>query len=437
MGIVYLKKNVYDAFMERMDIIFEKFDHLLIAFSGGKDSGVLLELVYKYYKLQRPSAQVSVYHIDYEGNYQQTIDYVDRCMGKYSEFDYYHLCMPISASCGVSMYQSTWTPWNPDEKNIWFKELPKNSINLENHSFDFFKVGMSDYVFQEKFSKWIHKKKKAKRTAVLIGIRTNESLHRYHAVTRNDAFYMFGNIHYSRRITSNVFNFYPIYDWNVEDVWTANAKFGLDYNRLYDLYYKSGVAVSNMRVANPFHECGIHSLKLYRSIEPNTWNRLVGRVNGANFAAIYGGTKAVGYREISLPEGHTWKTYTNFLLKSLPKSVREIYLRKFISSKKYWLDKGGALPISVIKELKKKGVVFENLGRPTQNRKYKKEYEIIRFKYYPDEVDVKNFRLVPSYKRMCITIFKNDTSCRYMGFGQTKDELLKKKEAMEEWENLL
>ena len=48
-----------------------------------------------------------------------------------------------------------------------------------------------------------------------------------------------------------------------------------------------------------------------------------------------------------------------------------------------------------------------------------------------------NFRLIPSYKRMCITILKNDTSCQYMGFGQTKDELQKKKEAMKKWETFL
>ncbi|EMF0618163.1 DUF3440 domain-containing protein, partial [Enterococcus hirae] len=41
--------------------------------------------------------------------------------------------------------------------------------------------------------------------------------------------------------------------------------------------------------------------------------------------------------------------------------------------------------------------------------------------------------LVPSYKRMCITILKNDTSCRYMGFSQTKDELQKKEEAIRLW----
>ncbi|MFD1902597.1 DUF3440 domain-containing protein [Enterococcus termitis] len=68
-----------------------------------------------------------------------------------------------------------------------------------------------------------------------------------------------------------------------------------------------------MRVANPFHDCGVNALRLYQVIEPVTWTKLVGRVNGANFAAIYGGTTAVGYKNIHLPDGHTWKTYAFFI----------------------------------------------------------------------------------------------------------------------------
>lgn len=67
-----------------------------------------------------------------------------------------------------------------------------------------------------------------------------------------------------------------------------------------------------MRVANPFHQCGVSSLKLYQALEPETWGKLIGRVNGANFAAIYGGTIALGYRGVSLPKGHTWETYVDF-----------------------------------------------------------------------------------------------------------------------------
>jgi predicted phosphoadenosine phosphosulfate sulfurtransferase len=235
----------------------------------------------------------------------------------------------------------------------------------------------------------------------------------------------------------NLFNFYPLYDWMTDDVWTANAKFGFDYNRLYDLYHLAGVPLGGMRVANPFHDCGVEALKLYRAIEPNTWSRLVGRVNGANFGALYGGTKAVGYKDISLPTGHTWESYTKFLLKTLPEKTRNIYQRKFETSIDYWVNKGGALPVRVLDELRKAGVSFESLGKPAGKRRYAGDYEVVRFRKYPDDITVKDFRLLPSYKRMCITILKNDTSCKYMGFSQTKDELQLNKEAMRAWKNLL
>lgn len=437
MGKISCEQNVFDAFMERVKFIFEKFDHIVVAFSGGKDSGLLLELVNLYYVKHRPACKVSVYHIDYEGNYQHSIDYVSRCMGKYEYFDYYHLCMPISASCGVSMYQSTWMPWNPDERDIWMKEMPDGSVNIDNHHFDFFEVGMSDYKFQTKFGRWLHEQNKAQRTAVLVGIRAQESLSRYYAVTRNVDDTGFEGIGYSTMIYPNVYNFYPLYDWDVEDIWTANYKFGFDYNKLYDLFYLAGVPLGGMRVANPFHICGIDSLKLYRAIEPNIWGKLVGRVNGANFGAIYGGTKATGYREISLPKGHTWKSYSEFLLDTLPQHTADIYRRKFAVSFYYWLEKGGALPVRTVEELEHTGVKLTRLGKPRGKRKYNREYEVVRFDEYPDRIYSKDFRLIPSYKRMCITILKNDIACKYMGFGQTKEELQKQKEAIESWESIL
>lgn len=429
-----LNKNVYEASKDRLRYIFSKFDHVVIAFSGGKDSGLLLELVYQYYKENKCNSKVSVYHIDYEGGYKHTLDYVKRCMGKYQEFSYYHICLPFSASSGISMYHSSWMPWDPSCKEIWTNQPPENAITLENHDFSFFEIGMKDYIFQQKLSKWFHEESRAKRTAVLVGIRAQESLNRYHTVTRENTFTMFGTIRYSKRIYHNIFNFYPIYDWKTEDIWTAYSKFNWDYNKLYDLYYQAGVSLYDMRVANPYHDCGVHALKLYRAIEPETWSKLLGRVNGANFAAIYGGTKAVGYKDISLPKNHTWQTYVNFLLRSLPIQTQNIYLKKFNASKKYWLIKGGALPLNVVNELRKNEIEFEDLGLPNNKRQYKTEYRIIRFKKYPDDVDIKSFRLVPSYKRMCITILKNDTSCHYMGFSQTKDELQKQKEAMKQWE---
>ena len=132
------------------------------------------------------------------------------------------------------MSQSTWLPWDPEHHELWLNSIPPEAICLENQEFPFFKVGMSDYEFQSKFCQWLHREKEVVRTAVLVGIRAQESLNRYNAVTREETFSRFGTTNFSHRISQDVFNFYPMYDWLFEDIWRANAKFDLDYNHLYD-----------------------------------------------------------------------------------------------------------------------------------------------------------------------------------------------------------
>ncbi|MBO1137582.1 DUF3440 domain-containing protein [Enterococcus faecalis] len=417
------KINVYEASLERIKYIFNHFEQIVVSVSGGKDSGVLLELVNEVYLMSNSKKKVSVFHIDYEGGYTETFKYIDRCKSKFNYFDFYHICLPLSASCGVSMFEPTWLPWDPEKSSLWLKELPSDSINLTNHCFDFFQKGMSDYKFQENFGRWIKNKNKVQSVAILIGLRTQESLNRYISMTRDTTSSMYNRLRFSKKISENIYNFYPIYDWKVDDVWLANYKFKWDYNKVYDAFYKAKVPINCMRIANPFHECGVNYLKLYQIIEPEMWNKMLYRVNGVNFSKIYGKTKLIAHKKVTIPKGHSWKSYTNLLLKTLPSEVRDIYLKKFLSSKRYWLDKGGALPLNVVEELEEKNIKFDNLGKPINKRHYRQEYVLVRFHEYPDFIDSKYFRLLPSYKRMCITILKNDTSCRYMGFGPTKDEL--------------
>mgnify|MGYP002312114662 CR=1 FL=1 len=65
----------------------------------------------------------------------------------------------------------------------------------------------------------------------------------------------------------------PLYDWTVNDIWTAIAKFGYPYNELYDMYYKAGLSPSQMRVASPFNEYAKDSLNLYRVIDMDQTRR--------------------------------------------------------------------------------------------------------------------------------------------------------------------
>lgn len=117
--------------------------------------------------------------------------------------------------------------------------------------------------------------------ACLVGIRTDESLNRYRAMTCGKETWK-GRI-YSTRNGPNSWNFYPLYDWGVEDLWVYNGKFGKDYNRLYDLFYKAGVPLSKMRVDEPFGNEAKAGLSLFRVIEPESWARVVNRVSGRQF----------------------------------------------------------------------------------------------------------------------------------------------------------
>ena len=50
----FMEQNVYDALQDRLKFIFEEFDNIYISFSGGKDSGLLLNLVLEYHKKNYP-----------------------------------------------------------------------------------------------------------------------------------------------------------------------------------------------------------------------------------------------------------------------------------------------------------------------------------------------------------------------------------------------
>lgn len=409
--------NVYDETQERLSRLFRDFDNVYVSFSGGKDSGVLLNLAVDY--ARKIGRRIGVFHIDYEAQYQMTTDYVDAELSKNKDvIDVYRICLPIAAQCATSMHQSFWVPWDRSKKAIWVREMPANSINEFNNPLDFFKKGMWDYELQEKFSLWLHKKTGANRTACLVGIRTQESMNRWRAIHSDRNYRNHEGIKWTKEMYPGVFNAYPIYDWKTEDIWTANAKHEWDYNKLYDLFYKAGVTIDKMRVASPFNDCAMDSLKLYKVIDPINWAKMVGRVNGVNFAGLYGGTTAMGWRSIELPPKHTWKSYMEFLLSTLPKETAESYKKKLAISQKFWRERGGCLSSSVIRKLKQRGIEI----RIHSGTKYKTRKKPVTMEYL-DDIDIPEFREIPTYKRMCVCIMKNDHLCKFMGFSLTKTEM--------------
>ena len=425
--------NVLEATRERIAFIFKEFDNVFVSFSGGKDSGVLLNLCIDHIRANCPGRRLGVFHIDYEAQYQLTTDYVDETLSSNLDIiDPYHTCLPVRARCATSMSQAYWIPWEKSKRPIWVRELPPKAIHEDNHPFKFFKPGMTDSEFQVKFGIWYHRHVKARRTCALIGIRTQESLNRWRAIHSDRNYRLYRGHRWTREIARHVYNAYPIFDWKSEDVWIANGRFYWSYNQLYDRFHQAGLSVDRMRVASPFNDWATESLKLYRVIDPNNWARMVGRVNGVNFTAIYGGTIAMGWRNIKLPAGHTWKTYLHFLLATLPEETRENYLAKLQTSVRFWRERGGVLSDCTIKGLQEAGVRL-TVGDSTN---YKTEKKPVRMEYI-DDIDVDEFQYIPTYKRMCICIMKNDHLCKYMGFSLTKNERERRQLVMEKYTQMI
>ncbi|WP_338159171.1 DUF3440 domain-containing protein [uncultured Phocaeicola sp.] len=424
------QKNVYELTQERLKMIFEEFDNIYISFSGGKDSGVLLNLCIDYIRQNSLKRKIGIFHMNYEVQYSMTIDYVNRVLETNRDIlDVYRICVPFRVTTCTSMYQSYWRPWDEQKKEAWVREMPKDAMKVD--KFPFYNQKMWDYDFQIEFSRWLHLQKAARRTCCLVGIRTQESYNRWRTIYRGVK-KQYKNCMWSTEIDENVYNLYPLYDWKTEDIWVANGKFGWDYNKLYDLYYQAGVSLDRQRVASPFINEAIESLALYKVIDPDTWGKMIGRVNGIGFAGLYGNTHAAGRKSIRLPEGYTWKSFMEFLLSTLTEHTRNRYLAKLKTSIRFWKEKGGVLSDEVIQKLKDRNIPIQ-IG---DSSNYKTEKKPVRMDYL-DDIDIEEFREIPSYKRMCICILRNDHTCKYMGFALTKEENEMKSNALEKYKHIL
>lgn len=424
--------TVYEAVQERIRFIFDQFPRIYLSFSGGKDSGVMLNLFLDYMRRHHITRKIGVMILDNEANYEQSLAFMHSILSKNRDLlDIYWCCLPITLPCTVSAYAIEWQCWGERDKERWIRPLPDQDyiVHMGNCPFDFFKPDMSYDEFWDKFGDWYGQ---GQRTACLIGIRAVESLNRFRAIMNERKETWKGRM-WTKRNTEFVYNCYPIYDWRTEDIWTANAKFDWEYNGLYDIFYKAGVPVHKMRVASPFMSESKSSLGLYRVIDPHTWAKLCCRVQGANFLATYG--KQLGYRSFKLPPGHTWKSFVKFLLETLPKEVAENFKRRFVQSFQVWGRTGRGLRQEIIEELQAVGVAFKLNGKTAHGSKMLDRVVIKRFPDHLDMLSCHNGQ-VASWKRFAITILKNDHTCKYMGLAPTKEQAQRQRAIMEKYKKL-
>ncbi|MDR3275001.1 MAG: DUF3440 domain-containing protein [Endomicrobium sp.] len=427
----YIDKNVYDATNERLDIIFNDFKKIYVSFSGGKDSGVLLNMCID--KARKFKRKIGCLFIDVEAFYAVSADFVERMIfNNLDVLETFWVCLPMKSPNSLSYLDPTWIWWDKDKKKIWVRKMPQNEfvINEKNNNFGFYEQNMLFERFIKSFGVWYGK---GEKTACLLGLRTDESLNRVRAIFCDKIKYK--DLNYSTKVNEVTYNFCPLYDWTVLDIWTYNAKFNKDYNKLYDLFYKAGVNISRMRLDEPFGNSAKAGLSLFKIIEPQTWSKVVNRVSGANFDNIYNVNKIMS-SAYTLPKNHTWKSFTKFLLKTVPVETATTYRHKFVKFIKYWHRIGCPVVSEDVKILENKYAKYIINTHKYSNRGTG-DKEVIKFKRIVDELPgLDNKCDYLTWRRMAMCIIKNDIICYSLSFSITKDLTLRQKKLVDKYKNL-
>lgn len=380
---IYQEYSVLEATKARISETFDTLERLYISFSGGKDSTVMMHLVCQ--EARKRGRKVGVLIIDLEAQYTATIEHINSMVAEYADcIDLHWFCGELLLRNAVSDFEPKWVCWDSEKQDIWVREKPALESDLSQYSFYVPKMEFEELMVI--FGGWYAQ---GKSCGAFIGIRSDESLHRYRAiVSRKDGLMMNGR-KWTTRIAKGFFNVYPIYDWRTEDIWLFHAKHpDLGYNKIYDLMTRAGVKFSNQRLCQPFGDDQKKGLWLYQILEPSTWYKLLNRVSGVNSGALYAQDTGNinGNNKITKPDGYSWKDYTNFLLRSLPKPMRENYQERFKKFIAGWIKRG-----------------YQNIPDAA-----------------PHDLEVKQW--APSWRRMCRCILRNDFYCKGLGQTQPKSE---------------
>lgn len=386
--------SVLEAAKQRVAWTFDNFERIYLSFSAGKDSTVMLHLVAEEaYKRGRTFGLLIV---DLEAQYKLTMDHAQACVDMYRGIiDLHWICLPIHLRNAVSVYEPFWLCWDQDKKDGWVRNPPE-CATTNPQSLPFFHQGMEFEEFVPLFGEWYSQ---GKSCACFVGIRTDESLNRFRTIVQSKKETYQGK-RWTSRVTNNCFNVYPIYDWRGSDIWVYHAKNpDKPYNRLYDVMHRAGVPLGSMRICQPYGDDQRRGLWLFHLIEPETWAKVVSRVNGANGGALYiqewGNIN--GYRGVTKPAGHTWKSFAYLLVNSMPPKTRVHYKNKILIFEKWWTARG--YPEGV-----------------------------------PDEApyELEAARRAPSWRRVCKSLLRNDYWCKGLGFSQHKSAAYSKYMALME-----
>jgi predicted phosphoadenosine phosphosulfate sulfurtransferase len=260
--------TVFTEAIERVACLYREGHRVVVSFSAGKDSGVLLEIT-KLAAEQEGCMPVEAVIRDEEIMFPGTYEYAERVHARAD----IRLHWLVANQPIINIFNRDcpyWWVFDPLLKPVdWVRQPPSFAEYIPDLNI----IHMAD---TKRFPP-----DKDKNLIHLIGLRTQESMRRKWAVSSAKG-YLTKEIHGER-------NGNPIYDWRDGDVWKAILDNHWDYNHAYDTMARLGVPPRRLRIAPPtMSSSSVNTLRVAQRAWPQWFEKVCKRLPGIRAVTRFG-----------------------------------------------------------------------------------------------------------------------------------------------------
>ena len=305
-------KNVLEAAQERIQAIFDRFSFVLVCFSGGKDSTVLLQLALA--EAQRRGRVLEVAFCDEEAVDPLTEAYVTE-VRSWKGLRFHWLCAPVKHTF-QSHQQSFWVCWDPAEETDWIRPRPVWG-QTDGQGWQ---PGMT---IMDAFRS-LNVGQVPETVCHLSGVRAGESFNRYRDMLTTGSYLKDRGAYWYAT---------PLYDWKTSDIWAMIKREGWPYSRHYDQLRQLGRTNRHTQRIAPIGNVGsVGQADIWGTLYPAFWDRVIRRLPPMESMARYGSSTL--YRKgqkNAKPDGITWQTWAFTLLADIQEPEMQAYFRRQIA----------------------------------------------------------------------------------------------------------
>lgn len=280
MAIIKLEgaRNVVEAAEKRIINVFNNGLPVYFAFSGGKDSLCLSQLIVNLIQRgQIDPKQLIVYFLDEEAIYpcieKTVLDWRRKFILLGAKFDWYCIeCRHYNCFNELANDES-FICFDSTKRDLWIRIPPSFAIRTH----PLLKARQDTY--QDFFARVL------KGGIHILGVRAAESIQRSQNLSRTTA---------AKKQLNSKNHIFPIYDWKNNDVWLYLFNEKVEIPDIYLYLYQAGTGKNNLRVSQFFSIDTARSLVKMNEYYPDLMERIIRREPNAYLAALYWDSEMFG-----------------------------------------------------------------------------------------------------------------------------------------------